>query len=164
MASRSGQPRWMHWLISSSGCGRRACRRRDRRRSEAMRQTLDAVLFSWPFDPWLLVGLALTAGIYFRGWRDLHRRDSRRWSDGRLLAFFGGLFAIFLALGSPIEPFAGLLLQVHMLQHLLLMMAAPPLIWLGWPLFPLVRGLPSPVRIYWAAPFLRSPGLRHICG
>ena len=37
------------------------------------------------------------------------------------------------------------LLQVHMLQHLLLMMVAPPLVWLGWPLFPLVRGLPEPV-------------------
>ena len=42
---------------------------------------------------------------------------------------------IYLALASPIEAFAPLLLQVHMLQHLLLMMVGPPLIWLGDPLF-----------------------------
>ena len=47
-----------------------------------------------------------------------------------------------------------------MLQHLLLMMIAPPLLWLGWPLFPLVRGLPEPVRTYWIAPLLRSRPLR----
>ena len=39
-----------------------------------------------------------------------------------------------------------------MVQHLLLMMVAPPLLWLGAPLFPLLRGLPRPVRIYWVAP------------
>src|SRR5262249_11961431 len=53
-----------------------------------------------------------------------------------------------------------LLLQVHMLQHLLLMMAAPPLLWLGAPLFPLLRGLPRPVRTYWVAPLVRAPSLR----
>ena len=67
-------------------------------------------------------------------------------------------------LASPIEPFAALLLQVHMLQHLLLMMVAPPLLWLGTPLFPLFRGLPQPVRTYWVAPLLRSPVLRTLFG
>ncbi len=40
------------------------------------------------------------------------------------------------------------------------MMVAPPLLWLGWPLFPIVRGLPEPVRTYWIAPLLRSRRLR----
>jgi cytochrome c oxidase assembly factor CtaG len=71
-----------------------------------------------------------------------------------------GLAAVYLALASPIEPFAALLLQVHMLQHLLLMMVAPPLLWLGAPLLPLLRGLPQPVRTYWVAPLLRSAALR----
>src|SRR5262245_15133492 len=125
-----------------------------------MGQTLDAVLLSWPFDPWLLAVLALTAVIYIRGRLVLHRHDAHRWHSGRLAAFLGGLAAVALALASPIEPFAALLLQVHMLQHLLLMMVAPPLLWLGWPLLPLLRGLPASVRIYWAGPLLRSPTLR----
>ena len=69
------------------------------------------------------------------GWL-LRRRDPRRWHVGQPAAFLGGLAALFLALASPIEPFAALLLQVHMVQHLLLMMVAPPLLWLGAPLFP----------------------------
>lgn len=122
-----------------------------------MSPTLDAFLRSWPFDPWLLVGLMLTAGIYLRGYRILRRRDEPRWQAGQLAAFLGGLTAVFLALASPIEPFAALLLQVHMVQHLLLMMIAPPLLWLGAPLFPLLRGLPQPIRTYWIAPLFRAP-------
>jgi cytochrome c oxidase assembly factor CtaG len=126
--------------------------------------TLNAVLRSWPFDPWLLTTLVLTAGIYLRGWRELRRRDPRRWHGGRPAAFLGGLAAIDLALASPVEPFAGLLLQVHMVQHLLLMMVAPPLLWLGTPLFPLLRGLPRPVRMVWVAPWLSAPPLRRLFG
>src|SRR5262249_57085516 len=87
-----------------------------------------------------------------------------RWHGGQLAAFLGGLAAIYLALASPVEPFADLLLQVHMVQHLLLMMVAPPLLWLGAPLFPLLRGLPRPVRVYWFAPLLSSPPLRRLFG
>jgi cytochrome c oxidase assembly factor CtaG len=125
-----------------------------------MNPTMDASLRSWPADPWLTATLLLSGGIYLRGWLELHRRDPARWSAGRLVAFAGGLAAIFLALASPLEPFASLLLQIHMLQHLLLMMVAPPLLWAAWPLFPMVRGLPEPIRTYWVAPLLRSPGLR----
>jgi cytochrome c oxidase assembly factor CtaG/ferredoxin len=124
--------------------------------------TLDAALRSWRFDPWLLAGLVLTAGVYVRGWLVLHRRDLARWHGGRLAAFLGGLAAIYLALASPIEPFADLLLQVHMVQHLLLMMIAPPLLWLGAPLLPLLRGLPRTLRIFWAAPLISAPTLRRL--
>jgi cytochrome c oxidase assembly factor CtaG len=126
--------------------------------------TLDAALRSWPFDPWLLAALLLTAIVYLRGWLVLLHRDPRHWHGGSLAAFLGGLAAIYLALASPIEPFADLLLQVHMVQHLLLMMVAPPLLWLGAPLFPLLRGLPRPVRVFWVAPLLSAPPLRQLFG
>jgi cytochrome c oxidase assembly factor CtaG/polyferredoxin len=129
-----------------------------------MSPELGAFLRSWPFDPWLLLALGLTAAVYLRGWRALKRRDAERWHAGRPAAFLGGLFCLFIALASPVEPFAALLLQVHMLQHLLLMMAAPPLLWLGAPLLPLLRGLPRPLRTHWAAPLLRSPALRALFG
>jgi cytochrome c oxidase assembly factor CtaG len=126
--------------------------------------TLDACLRSWAFDPRLLGALLVTAGVYLRGGLALRRRDPRRWHSGRLAAFLGGLAAIYLALASPIEPFADLLLQVHMVQHLLLMMVAPPLLWLGAPLFPLLRGLPRPVRVFWVAPLLSAPPLCRLFG
>jgi cytochrome c oxidase assembly factor CtaG/polyferredoxin len=127
-----------------------------------MSPTLDAFLRSWPFDPWTLLALGLTGVIYLRGWRALSRRDSRRWHSGQPIAFLGGLAALFLALASPIEAFASLLLQVHMAQHLLLMMVAPPLLWLGAPMLPLLRGLPQPIRTYWVVPVVRSPILRRL--
>jgi cytochrome c oxidase assembly factor CtaG/polyferredoxin len=127
-----------------------------------MSPTLDAFLRSWPLDPWLLVVLGLAGGLYLRGWRALRQRNPQRWHAGQASAFLGGLASVFLALASPIEPFAALLLQVHMLQHLLLMMAAPPLFWLSAPLFPLLRGLPQPIRTYWVAPLLRSAALRRL--
>jgi len=127
-----------------------------------MSSTLDAFVRSWPFDPWLLFALGLTGAIYLRGWLILNRRDPDRWGSGQLWAFLSGLATIFLALASPIEPFASLLLQIHMVQHLLLMMVAPPLLWLGAPLFPLLRGLPQSIRTYWIAPLFRSLALRHL--
>src|SRR5262249_30727656 len=124
--------------------------------------TLDACLRSWPFDPWLLAALLLTAAVYLRGWLALRRRDPRRWHGGRPAPFLSGLAALDLAPASPSETFARPLLQGHMVQHLLLMMIAPPLLWLGAPLFPLLRGLPRPVRMVWVAPWLSAPPLRRL--
>ena len=71
-----------------------------------MSPTFDAFLRSWPVAPGLAAMLLISAGIYARGWRQLHRRDPDRWHSGRLAAFLGGLAAIYLALASPIEPFS----------------------------------------------------------
>ena len=125
-----------------------------------MSPTFEACLRSWKFDPWLVCALVVTAGLYLRGWLVLYRRDPWRWRGRHLVVFFAALAVIYLALASPIEQFAALLLQVHMLQHLLLMMVVPPLIWLAAPFFPLLRGLPEAIRIYWAAPVLSSAALR----
>ncbi len=127
-----------------------------------MSTNFDAVFSSWPAQPWVAVGLLLTAAIYLRGWRSLRRRDRARWNRWYPAAFLGGLTTIYLALASPIEAFAPFLLQVHMLQHLLLMMVAPPLVWLGAPMFPLLRGLPREIRRYWFAPLFHWRPLRSI--
>src|SRR5262245_20154745 len=100
-----------------------------------MSQTVDAFLRSWPSAPWLSVALLLSAAVYGRGWRALRHRNPARWHSGKLGAYLGGLAALFLAFGSPVELFGSLFLQVHMIQHLLLMMVAPPLLWLGAPMF-----------------------------
>lgn len=127
-----------------------------------MDPTWEAFLRSWPLDPWVIIPLLLTAFVYSRGWHTLHFQVPHRFGSFQLYLFLGGLLSLFLALASPLEPFADLLLQVHMLQHLLLMMVAPPLLWLGAPLLPFLRCLPMPVRHYWAVPFLRLPLVRCI--
>jgi len=60
----------------------------------------------------------------------------------RLLSFLAGLFAIFLAVSSPLDTYSETLLFMHMAQHFVLMSVAPPLIVLGCPFVPMLRGLP----------------------
>lgn len=127
-----------------------------------MNPAIDAFFRSWPREPWLWGGLLVTVAIYLRGWHALRQKDPHRWNGAKLTAFLAGLASIGLALGSPIETFAGLLLQLHMVQHLLLMMVAPPLLWLGAPMFPLLRGLPAGIRQAWVVPLLRWKWLRRV--
>jgi cytochrome c oxidase assembly factor CtaG len=119
-----------------------------------------AILQSWTFPPWLIISLLIITGVYLRGWWRLHRRLPHRFAVWRLVAFQAGLLALFLALASPLDALADLLLQVHMIQHLLLMMVVPPLLWLGAPTLPLLGGLPQLVVKRGLGPFLVWPALR----
>jgi cytochrome c oxidase assembly factor CtaG/ferredoxin len=78
------------------------------------------------------------------------------------MAFHAGLVTILFALISPLDAFAGWLLTVHMIQHLLLMMVAPPLILYGAPYLPLLFGLPREFLKDGVGPFLTSPALRRV--
>jgi cytochrome c oxidase assembly factor CtaG len=127
-----------------------------------MATNFDAVLASWTAQPWLAVSLCVAAAIYYRGWSKLRQRDALRWSGARLASFIGALATVYIALASPIESFSSLLLQVHMLQHLLLTMLIPPLVWLGAPMLPMLFGVPGEVRRYWIVPLLRWPWLRRV--
>src|SRR5437868_8160282 len=127
-----------------------------------MNSMAESVLKSWTLDPALLCLLALTGLIYGRGWLKLRRQMPQQFSAARPLAFFAGLASIFLAVASPLDAFANLLLTAHMIQHLLLMMAAPPLLLLGNPFLPLLRGLPTVVSKHGLGPFLAWKSLASV--
>lgn len=114
----------------------------------------EAILTSWRFDLRLICLLALAAILYVRGWRRLHRQSPQRFTAERLAAYFGGLATLFFALASPLDAFGNLLLIAHMVQHLMLIVVAPPLILLGQPILPLLRGLPTRVFKDALGPFL----------
>jgi len=105
----------------------------------------------------MLGAVVATGAIYAVGWRDVSRRTPQRFGPGRLAAFLGGLGAIALAVVSPLDALAGQRLSAHMTQHLLLMMAAPPLLWLGAPVAPMLRGLPRRIRRSVAAGLASRP-------
>src|ERR1043166_6192588 len=98
-----------------------------------------AILSSWSFDLKIALGLAVAFLLYTRGWLILHRTSPERFSVWRLFAFVGGLATLWLAIASPLDAFAGLLLSAHMVQHLLLMSVAPPMILLGAPFLQIGR-------------------------
>ncbi len=122
--------------------------------------SLSAALLSWPFHPFSLALLILTAFVYWRGWTRGRKLIHGSRDFNRLWAFLGGLSALLLALESPLDTFDSLFLSAHMTQHLLLMMIAPPLLLLGQPTLPLLRGMPKAFVKEALGPFLTSPTLR----
>jgi len=91
--------------------------------------------FDWNWQPWILASLALAALGYSRGLIRLHRRLQRQAlvGPGAIAAFYGGLATLFIALVSPLDSIAEQLFWVHMIQHLLLLLVAAPLLVLGRP-------------------------------
>src|SRR6266705_2508263 len=127
-----------------------------------MSSVSQAILSSWFFDPKITLGIVAVIILYLRGWRILHRTSPARFPGWRALAFLAGLGTVWLAIASPLDAFSGLLLSAHMVQHLLLMSVAPPLILLGTPLLPLLRGLPRNFARDGVGPFLAWPALRRV--
>ena len=121
-----------------------------------------AILQSWTFEPWIVIPALIAGGLYVHGWCQLHRRFPRRFAVWRMVAFQTGLLTLFFALASPLHPLAELLLQFHMIQHLLLMMVVPPLLLLGAPILPLLRGMPRPVLQYGLSHVFGSPALQKV--
>jgi putative membrane protein len=97
----------------------------------------------WSIPPAATFALELSAVIYLLGWWGLRSAGVSFLPPWRAAAFVSGLGFVWIALASPIDALNGFLLTAHMLQHMLLMMVAPPLILLGAPLVPMTRGLSS---------------------
>jgi putative membrane protein len=101
------------------------------------------------------VALGLTVLVYVRGWFRLRAISPNLIPPWRLAAFMAGIVPVWIAIGSPVDAFDDVSLSVHMVQHLLLMAIAPPLILLGAPALPLLKGLPQ-----WFARGVVSPFLQ----
>jgi putative membrane protein len=105
--------------------------------------TTIADLFTRWDIPWIVTSeLAVTALIYTLGWVRIRRTRAAQFPAWRLAAFLAGIVALFIAVASPLDTFSESLLFMHMAQHYVLMSIAPPLIVLGAPVVPMLRGLP----------------------
>ncbi len=91
--------------------------------------TLARLLGSWQLDPGVLVVCAATAGLYGLG----VVRSPKHWPLPRTAAFMVGLLVLVTALLSGIDPYSDELLSVHVVQHLLLILAVPALLLWGAP-------------------------------
>jgi putative membrane protein len=118
----------------------------------------------WNLEPTIVVGLlALVAGYLFL----VRRRESATASRSRAKtspepddtgkghtgAFIAGAVVIFIALGPPLDDWSDhYLLTAHMVQHLLLILLAAPLLLYGtpaWLLEPLTRNRITNTIGYW---------------
>ena len=99
----------------------------------------------WSYDPFLVVALVLAGWHEIGLWRLARRSRPDRTRERRLrsLWFYAGLAVLLVAVESPIDYWASDYFLTHMLQHLLLMFAAPSLIVAGAPWQPLLDALPG---------------------
>lgn len=108
-------------------------------------------LTHWQFGPFsllVLVGLLTAAYWYLHADWQLALRG-RRWPPQRTICFLLGLLAVDLAIQSPVAAYTATYFEAHVIQHLLLMIVAPPLLALGAPSTLLLQTSSRRVKSTW---------------
>jgi cytochrome c oxidase assembly factor CtaG len=105
------------------------------------------LLTDWTPEAATAIPIAMATAWYALGIsRALQENKLEAISPNRVLAFVTGIGVLLIALQSPIDTLSADLFSVHMCQHLLLMLAAPPLlVWSDCPIM-FLRALPRPAR------------------
>lgn len=108
--------------------------------------SLPSLLVShWTLNATVLVPAVGAVALYLIGAhppRPPTRRAAGRWPLRRTVAFLAGIGAVLIALQSGIDAYDDQMLSVHMIQHMLLLVVAPPLLLLGRPVILALRSLP----------------------
>jgi cytochrome c oxidase assembly factor CtaG len=107
------------------------------------------VVTTWSADPLVSLPLILSSVLYAQGLLRLRRRLGHLPSGlgtRSVLLFASGILALTVALLSKLEGLAGALLSAHMVQHVLLVAVAPPLLVLGKPEVAWLWSLPGAWR------------------
>ena len=125
--------------------------------------TLQMLPWTWQFEPTVLLGVALALGLYVWGVRySLAKGLARHLPPWRWICFLSSLLSIVLALESPIDAWAGTYLWAHMIQHILLLYVAAPLMLVGAPLMPMLRAFPLETRRRTLRWVMVHPSPRHV--
>jgi cytochrome c oxidase assembly factor CtaG len=114
------------------------------------------VVTRWQFAPVVTGFVVVAAGLYLWGVLRVRRRHPvRPWPLWRTGLFLGGLAVVVIATQSGIGSYDDVLFSDHMIQHLLLIMVAPPLLVVGQPATLLLHASRNPVHT-WTKKALRS--------
>ena len=115
-----------------------------------------AALTQWQFAPVVTASAAIAAGLYAWGvFRVARRHPARPWPVWRTAMFAAGLAVLVISIQSGVGVYDDLLFWDHMVQHLLLIMVAPPLLIAGQPITLLLHASRNPLHT-WAKGLLRS--------
>ncbi len=110
---------------------------------------------AWNTNPLPTILVLLAAYVYINGLYNWDR-PTHPVNNWQKASFFFGLFLVFFALQSPLDPISDHLLSFHQAQHFILRMVAPMFILLGAPLTPMLRGMPT-----WARQGIIRPAARN---
>jgi putative copper resistance protein D len=107
------------------------------------------VLTAWQFGKWFsliaFVVQVVVALWYLAAVRRLRRRG-RSWSAWRTTAFLSGVLVLVIAVVSGLASYDDSVFYVHVIQHLVLMMVAPPLLALGAPITLAIQAAKRPLQ------------------
>jgi putative membrane protein len=91
---------------------------------------VDLTWWRWSIHPSTVIGIAALGALYLWAAYRLRRQPS----VSQKIYFFSGLLLMFVSLNGPIHDLSDdYLFSAHMVQHLLLTLAMPPLLLLGVP-------------------------------
>jgi putative membrane protein len=114
-------------------------------------------LGTWTLAPLPAAGIAAAAVLYVLGVRRLGRSGrGPTWPRWRTASFFGGLVLVWIVVLGPVGAFDDTFFWAHMVQHVVLMMLAAPLLLLGSPVLLALRTSSRRTRHTLLVPFLRS--------
>jgi cytochrome c oxidase assembly factor CtaG len=110
----------------------------------------------WQFAPIVTGFVVIAAGLYLWGARRVaHRHPARPWPAWRTAMFLGGLAVVVIATESGVGTYDDVLFWDHMVQHLMLIMVAPPLLIAGQPIVLLMHASRNPLHT-WVKQVVRS--------
>ena len=116
----------------------------------------EAAVSRWQFAPVVTASVVIAAGLYLWGARRVARRHpARPWPLWRTGMFLAGLAVVVVATQSGIGAYDEVLFWDHMVQHLMLIMIAPPLLIVGQPVTLLLHASRNPLHT-WAKRLVRS--------
>src|SRR6266567_4371366 len=116
----------------------------------------EAAVSRWQFAPVVTASVVIAAGLYLWGARRVARRHpARPWPLWRTGMFLAGLAVVVVATQSGIGAYDEVLFWDHMIQHLMLIMIAPPLLIVGQPVTLLLHASRNPLHT-WAKRLVRS--------
>lgn len=112
---------------------------------------------NWTFDPVPAVLLVASAAAYLIGVHLVRRRHpSTPWSRWCTASFLSGVVLVWLVLLGPIGAYDDVFFWSHMVQHIVLMMLAAPLLLLGNPILLILRVARRDIRHHYIVPVVRS--------
>jgi cytochrome c oxidase assembly factor CtaG len=119
--------------------------------------SVGALFTNWQFAPIVTAVTAIAALLYLWGvYRVWRRHPARPWPVWRTAMFLGGLFVVVFATEAGVGAYDDVLFWDHMIQHLMLLMIAPPMLVVGQPGTLLMHASRNPLHT-WTKRALRSP-------
>jgi putative copper resistance protein D len=120
-----------------------------------------SLFLGWSFSPLPTLAIAASAGWWLWAVARVNRsHPTNPVPRRRVVAFLLGLFALAVALLSGVERYDTTLFSIHMVQHVLIVLVAAPLLALGAPITLLLRLSSGGTRRRWLLPVLHSRVMR----